>query len=169
MCARAPSARRARSTSRGLISTPRSERGCGAGGQLRGQAPAALCGAGREQPGSQQSLAAAEIEHAVAPGEQPLGEQGGERRIAPELAAREVPGEAPGGPVRRARRLDERGDRRVGTHACAARSVTGLRPASCTASRRRGSTSRASGAPGGGARRVPVVQQQDVAGGKVAA
>src|SRR6202008_1822983 len=50
----------------------------------RGPAPrpsaGGALGAGREQPGSQQSLAATEIEHTGAPGEEPVGEQGGEYR-----------------------------------------------------------------------------------------
>ena len=119
--------------------------------------------------------AAAQIEEARAALQQALRED----RAKPgrrELAAREVPGEAPGRAVVGAGGLDERAQvagrpswRRVRASACAQRDACAAPAVAHGRPGARGSTSRITGAPLRGARRVTVVQQQDVAAGEAAA
>jgi hypothetical protein len=76
----------------------------------RPRPPARVHGVRGEQPGREQALPAAEVQDVVTPGQQPLGEQGAERRVAGELAAREAPGELARRAIVGARGGDERGE-----------------------------------------------------------
>jgi hypothetical protein len=123
----------------------------GIGGDARRSGPSGRPVAGieaiarRGQPRGQQALAAADVEQrAVA--DQAALEQCAEDRVAVELAPRETPGEAAGGTIRSARRIEQRRNRSP-AHYSTERNVTGRKPARRTASSRRGSTSRITGLP----------------------
>ena len=132
------SARRARATSRAWISMPRTR------DAHRRLGPAARPSAllrglrsGREQA-REQALAAADVEHARARRDDAARDQVAEDRIEAQLAAREVPGEASGAPVGRARRLHQRapGGRRVGARASRAAGAPSRAAGSVTVTRR---------------------------------
>ena len=102
-----PSASRARATSRARRSMPLTWASSGASAQALGQWPwRAAWPAARDQAG-EQALAAADVEDASSRRDQAVREQVAEDRIPAQLAAREVPGEAPRALVRRARLLDQ--------------------------------------------------------------
>src|SRR5579864_6671252 len=99
-----------------------------------------------QQPRGQQPLAATEIQNARTVAEQPSTEDRRKSRVARELCAGEVPGKSTCRAVAAAGGLDERPHQWV-AHVQPCRNVTGLRPASRTAERSAGSTSRMIGAP----------------------
>ena len=97
---------------------------------------------GREQAG-EQALAAADVEHARARRDQAAREQMAEDRVPAQLAAREVPGEAAGAPVGRARRASTSARHAAAASALLMATRSRARPAAASSRAHRGSALRA--------------------------